>query len=99
MEVVQVLVILLVVNWLRTKREIGNGHLGFRYQMAENINALRIVIPVSMFRNFAVYDICVQNPKCENHKITHEYLINEILFGFIMRSEVNNSLYLLTDMP
>ncbi|KAL6744073.1 hypothetical protein Aduo_017047 [Ancylostoma duodenale] len=44
--IILVLIVLLVINWLRTEREIGNGHLGFRYQMAENINALRIVIPV-----------------------------------------------------
>ncbi|EYC31645.1 hypothetical protein Y032_0003g1165 [Ancylostoma ceylanicum] len=46
--IIVVLIVLLVINWLRTEREIGNGHLGFRYQMAENINALRIVIPVIM---------------------------------------------------
>ncbi|KIH61750.1 hypothetical protein ANCDUO_07972 [Ancylostoma duodenale] len=45
--IILVLIVLLVINWLRTEREIGNGHLGFRYQMAENINALRIVIPLS----------------------------------------------------
>ncbi|ETN78978.1 hypothetical protein NECAME_00351 [Necator americanus] len=44
--IILVLVILLILNRSRTKREIGNGHLSFRYQMAENINALRIIIPV-----------------------------------------------------
>ncbi|KHJ92815.1 hypothetical protein OESDEN_07288 [Oesophagostomum dentatum] len=40
------LVVLLVVNWVRTQREIGSGNLRCRYQMAENINALRLIISI-----------------------------------------------------
>ncbi|CAJ0588119.1 unnamed protein product [Cylicocyclus nassatus] len=44
--IIMTLIILLLVNRVRTRREIGSGQLRYRYQMSENITALQLVIPV-----------------------------------------------------